>query len=197
MCDGNNCGMVTYCLGSARQKRAYFKNKNDAVYLDNAEVLFCASENGRNYFAYGAPPFPSFTAEEYLKYRMALRGESPDTAAALKCLGINRKKRLGSMCAAELRGLDFIERAGGATERTVVVNLDGAKCTRKNRKVLAAIAALCKNVYVCVTDARFVRRHKGIYKTLMFGKPVKKQRAEFYSARLLAQKLGAYKVGKF
>ncbi len=58
--------MTTYCTGSARQKRDYFKETDGTVVLDNVEVLFCVSENGRNYFAYGDVPFADFSVAEYL-----------------------------------------------------------------------------------------------------------------------------------
>ncbi len=185
--------MVTYCVGSARRKREYFKNMQDAVILDNIEVLFCASENGRNYFAYGAIPFASFTVAQYLDYRRALCGGETDNAV-LNSLGLSRRKRLGSLCSAEMRCVMFVEKTGGKTKSPLVVNLDGCKYTRKNRKALMRLTELCETVYVCVTDRRFIKRARGAYKMLMFGKPVKNTRPKFYAAKRLAKELGAYRV---
>ena len=186
--------MVTYCIGSARQKREYFKNMKGAVVLDNTEVLFCASENGRNYFAYGAVPFAAFTVEQYLDYRRALCGGGMDDSiiAALK---LSPNKRLGSLSAVEMRCVAFIEKTGGQTECPVVINLDGSKYSRKNLKALERLISHCAQAYVCVTDKRFVKHAHGVFKTLAFGKPTAKcKRPKFYAAKQLAKRLGAYKI---
>ena len=189
--------MVTYCLGSARQKRAYFGKLDGAVVLDNVEVLFCASENGRNYFAYGAPPFGGFTVEQYIKYRTALCGR-PFPAAALEKLCISRSKRMEKLCPAQRRCVAFVEKTGGATDGAVVVNLDGTRYSRKNAAALDRLLALCKTAYVCVTDPRFVKRAKQAeFNTLAFGKAVKHKRPAFYAAHKLAKKLGATRVAEF
>lgn len=186
--------MVTYCIGSARQKREYFGKLDGAVILDNVEVLFCASENGRNYFAYGDVPFSAFTVREYLKYRRALcKAEIP--ADMFGKLRLRANKRLGKLAPAEMRCVAFLEKTCGSTDKPVVINLDGAKYTRRNAAALMRLVALCKDVYVCVTDKRFLRRSGATAQTLAFGTPVvKRARPKFYAAKRLAQKINAKRV---
>ena len=185
--------MITYCTGSARQKRGYFNGSDDVVMLDNIEVLFCASENGRNYFAYGEVPFASFTVTDYLDYRRALCKDKP-TAADLAKFELCGKKRIGSLCAAELRCVMFLEKTCGTTDKTVVVNLDGIKYSSKNAASLARLLSACKDAYVFVTDKRFLPRRGSGYRTLSFGKSTKYVRPKFYAAKLLAKRINAIKV---
>lgn len=186
--------MVTFCLGSARQKREYFRNK-DVLVLDNIEVLFCASENGKNYFVYGAVPFSEFKVAEYIKYRRALCGGETDLSVLAR-LDIPLNKRFGRLCEAERRGVMLAEKTGGAEpSATVLINLDGAKYSRKNMRALDRLLHECKDAYVCVTDKRFLKHASVPYKELHFGKAANaKVRAEFYAAKLLKKRLGASKV---
>lgn len=184
----HNRDMVTYCIGSARQKRAYFKKDGDALVLDNLEVVFCVSENGRNYFAYADVPFSSFTVKEYLAYRRALCPKV-DYAHALERLRIPEHVRLGRLSPAQMRSVMFVEKTGGGKCGKVVINLDGAKCTRKNVKALRRLLFECPDAYVCITDERFIKRVGLAHSVLSFGASNKKSRPEFYRARLLAQKL--------
>lgn len=185
--------MVTYCIGSARQKRAYFKKDAEALVLDNIEVVFCASENGRNYFAYADVPFSSFTVKEYLAYRRALCPKV-DHARALERLRIPEHARLGKLSPAQMRSVMFVEKTGGGKCGKLVVNLDGAKCTRKNVKALRRLLFECPDAYVCITDARFIKRVGLVHGVLSFGTSNKKSRPEFYTARLLAQKLNVKRI---
>lgn len=185
--------MVTYCIGSARQKRAYFQKDKDAVVLDNVEVVFCASENGRNYFAYADVPFAAFTVKEYLAYRRALCPKV-DCAPVLKRLRIPEHARLDKLSPAQMRSVMYVEKTGGGICGKLVVNLDGTKCTRKNVKALRRLLFDCPDAYVCITDARFMKRVGLAYKSLSFGTPNKKSRPKFYSARILAQMLNAKRV---
>ena len=185
--------MVTYCIGSARQKREYFGKMDGAVILDNVEVLFCASENGRNYFAYGDVPFAAFTVREYLKYRRSLcKTEAPTDMLEKLCLRAN--KRIGKLAPAEMRWVTFLEKTCGGTDKPVVINLDGAKYSRRNAAALMRLISLCKDAYVCVTDRKFVRRCGATAQTLAFGKPAKYTRPDFYAAKRLAAKINAKRV---
>lgn len=186
--------MITYCIGSARQKREYFKTVK-AVMLDNTEVLFCASENGRNYFAYGDVPFASYTAAAYLKYRRALCG-GKDVTPLLGEYHIRPTKKLSKLVPAEMRCVTFLEKTGGESAAPVVINLDGTKYTRRNAAALSLLLAHVKDAYVCVTDNRFLRCAVVPHRTLTFGKRVSSHRPSFYAARLLAKKLGAKRVAK-
>ncbi len=188
--------MVTYCLGSARQKREYFKEAANAVILDNVEVLFCASEDGRNYFAFGDVPFGGFTVEEYVRYKCATVRTAP-SAAMIKSFGLNPDKLVKRLSPAQMRILSFLAQTGGRTEKAVVVNLDGARYTRKNAAALKRLLAETGEAYVCVTDKRFMRIAESDSKTLRFGKQVKAGRPNFYAAKALAKKLGARKVAVF
>lgn len=188
-------GMVTFCLGSARQKREYFKNKGVLV-LDNIEVLFCASENGKNYFAYGAVPFSEFEVADYIKYRRALCGGETDLSVLTR-LGISLRKKFGRLCEAERRAVQLAEKAGGKASASVLINLDGARYSRKNMRVLDRLLLECENAYVCVTDIRFSKRTGVAHERLYFGKPnikAHKAHAEFYAAKLLKRRLGATRV---
>lgn len=188
----NNYGMVTYCLGSARQKRAYFA-ASDAVVLDNVEVLFCASIDGKNYFAYGDVPFSSFTVSEYLKYRRALCSADVDEGD-IRAFGISPDKRLCSLVPAEMRIVAFLEKTCGKTDRAVVVNLDGTKYTRRNAAALNRLLARVKDAYVCVTDRKFVRKAPVEHRELSFGKPSFCGKPVFYYAKILARKINAKRI---
>ncbi len=182
--------MITFCLGSARQKRAYIKSIGNAVLLDNVEVLFCASENGYNYFAYGKVPFSDFTVSEYLLYRRALcEKKVKDLDIAL--LGLSPNKRIGKLNPAQMRCVTFLEKTCGYTAKTVIVNLDGAKYTRKAGRALDRLLSFCDNAYVFVTDARFERHARFRREVLLFGKPIKRKRPKFYVAKRLAAMLNA------
>ena len=185
--------MLTYCIGSARQKRTYFMNDKDAVFLDNAEVLFCASEDGKNYFAYGSLPFSDFTVSEYLEYARALKSEKV-TREIIETFGIDPETRLKRLCPAQYRCVQFLEATRGVRQKKLVVNLDGARYSKKNAKALDALIALADEVYVCVTDKRFTTKCKHEYKILSFGKPTKRTRPRFYAARLLAKRIGAKRI---
>lgn len=185
--------MVTYCTGSARQKRAYFSEASGVVVLDNVEVLFCASENGRNYFAYGDVPFSAFTVDEYLKYRRALCGAGAP-CELLRKLGISASKRLGRLTAVQMRCVSFLEKTAGRPACAVMINLDGTRYSRRNDACLKRLLSVLPEAYVCVTDERFVRHASADAKILAFGKKVKGARPAFYSARVLAKRIGAKRI---
>ncbi|MDE7464570.1 MAG: hypothetical protein K2M48_06030 [Clostridiales bacterium] len=188
--------MITYCMGSARQKRDYFKDMTGAVVLDNIEVLFCASEDGRNYFAFGEIPFAGFTVSEYLNYRRAPE-EVKLTDADIRAFRLSPKKRLGRLCAAQLRTVMFLELTAGKTDRPVVVNLDGAKYGRRNAAALRRLLSCLTSAYVCVTDRRFVKHARGAFNTVSFGKSATASaRPAFYAAKVLAKKMGAKRVAE-
>lgn len=189
--------MVTYCTGSARQKRAYFEDADGVVVLDNIEVLFCASENGRNYFAYGKVPFSDFTVADYLAYRRALCGECVSTAT-MRAFGLKPHKRLGRLSPAEMRCVTFLEKTAGHTEKSLVINLDGTKYTRRDAACLKKLIAAVHDAYVCVTDPEFIDSGVKPAELLSFGRiDADAPAPEFYSARLLAKRIGAKKVAVF
>lgn len=186
--------MITYCIGSARQKREYFRD-GDYVVLDNIEVLFCASENGRNYFAFGDIPFADFTVGEYLNYTRALESKVP--GGVIRDFGLNENKKLKKLCAAQLRAVMFLERTAGKTDKPVVINLDGTRCNAKNAKALGVLLSHISDAHVCVTDKRFLKKARGEHRTVSFGKSVKSHRPVFYAAKVLAKRIGAKKVALF
>lgn len=185
--------MVTFCLGSARQKREYIKTIPDALLLDNIEVLFCASENGRNYFAYGDVPFSSFCIGDYLRYSRALNPEKVSVDDIL-AFGLKPEKRLGRLNPVEHRAVQFLERMYAARGRTVIVNLDGARYGKRRLACLQTLLGHCEKAYVFVTDDRFFSRYKAEKTCVRFGKPIGKIRAKFYRARRLASLIGATRV---
>lgn len=185
--------MVTFCLGSARAKRAYIKTIEDAILLDNIEVVFCVSENGRNYFAYAPVPFSEFSVYDYLNYRRALCGDKV-IAADIERLGINPKRKIGRLSAAERRTVQFLEKTCGKADKAVIVNLDGIRCTRRCMTALRRLLAVIPQAYVFVTDKRFVTRFHGDSATKTFGAQSNYTSHRFYAAKLLAQKIGANKI---
>lgn len=185
--------MVTFCLGSARAKRAYIKEVKDAILLDNIEVLFCVSENGRNYFAYAPVPFYGFTVCDYLRYRRALCGQKLDEDS-IKRFGINPKKRIGRLSAGELRTVQFLEKTCGATDKPVIVNLDGIRYGRRCAASLRRLLNILPDAYVFITDARFAKRFRGKSNTMTFGSQSKHSLHRFYAAKALAQQIGATKL---
>lgn len=191
-------GMVIFCTGSARRKREYFKKRDNVLLLDNIEVLFCASENGRNYFAYGKVPFANFTVIDYLRYRCALCGKTP-TENDVKAFGLSPKSRIGRLAFAERRCVTLIEKSEMTNGKDVVVNLDGAKYSKKNGAALNRLLSNCSgDVYVCITDNRFEKKTKRTHKTLAFGCPQsKRKRPEFYAAKKLARMIDATRVAVF
>ena len=186
--------MVTFCLGSARQKRAYIKTVKDAVLLDNIEVLFCVSENGRNYFAYAPVPFFGFTVSDYLSYRRALCGKKLNSDDIIR-FGLNPNKRMGKLSAGERRTVQFLEKTCGVTDKPVIVNLDGIRYGRRCGQALyRLIKAISTDVYVYITDPRFARKYSGKYETMTFGLQSKRRFHKFYYAKILAEKVGASKI---
>ncbi|MDE6293340.1 MAG: hypothetical protein K2L88_01810 [Clostridiales bacterium] len=185
--------MVTFCLGSARAKRAYIKTIGDALLLDNIEVVFCVSENGRNYFAYAPVPFSEFTVLDYLNYRRALCGDKV-IAADIERLGINPKRKMGKLSAAARRSVQFLEKTCGKADKPVIVNLDGARYTRRGMAALRRLLAVIPQAYVFVTDKRFVTRFRGECDTKAFGAQSSYRAHRFYAAKLLAQKVGASRI---
>ena len=185
--------MVTFCLGSARQKRAYVKDISGAILLDNIEVLFCASENGRNYFAYAPIPFGDFKVYDYLRYRRALCGEKLVVTDIKKC-GIDPNKKLRSLCAAERRIVQFLEKTCGKTDKPVIVNLDGIRYSRRNMKALNKLLVFIPEAYIFVTDKRFMSRFRCKHGTITFGGQSHFLKHRFYSARVLAKQIGATKI---
>lgn len=184
--------MVTYCLGSTKQKYAYFRNF-DAAVLENPEVLFRASENGVEYFAYGKIPFAGFSVRDYLGYRTSLCPRRP-TEKEMRALGLRPSAKLGRLCAAARMCVYYLEKACGAELNRVVIDLDGVKCTRKNSAVLNRLLSLCGTAFVCVTDERFLKR-AGACRTLRFGKGIKYARPKFRKADKLHALIGADRVG--
>ncbi len=185
--------MVTFCLGSARAKRAYIKTIEGAILLDNIEVLFCASENGRNYFAYAPVPFGSFRVCDYLRYRRALCGDKL-LPSDIEKFGISPKKKMRKLSAAERRTVQFLEKTCGKTDKTVIVNLDGIRYTRRCMAALKRLLSSLPQVYVFVTDKRFASRFRGECATQTFGAQSAFTSHRFYAAKELAQRLGADKV---
>lgn len=186
--------MVTYCIGSARQKQKYFADMQDAIVLQNSEVLFCASENGFDFFAYGEPPFAAFTVWEYLKYRMALCKNKVTRRDILR-FGLSPEKRLDKLCAAKLRIVYYLEKALDASPQTpVVINLDGIRYSRKNAAALNILLSVRRNAYVCVTDNKYVKKSQFVHSVMSFGSAKRRVRPHFYKAKLLAERLGATAV---
>ena len=185
--------MVTFCLGSARAKRAYIKEVKDAILLDNIEVLFCVSENGRNYFAYAPVPFYGFTVRDYLRYRRALCGQKLDEDS-IKRFGINPNKRIGRLSAGELRTVQFLEKTCGTTDKPVIINLDGIRYGKRCAAALRRLLKVLPDAYVFITDTRFAKRFHGKSGTMNFGAQTKHSLHRFFAAKVLAQKLGATKV---
>ncbi len=168
-------------------------NDKDVVFLDNTEVLFCASEDGRNYFAYGDLPFSDFTVAEYLEYARALKGEKV-TRQIIETFGIDPDVRVKRLCPAQYRCVQFLEKTRGLRQKALAVNLDGSKYTRKNAAFLDALIKLADDVYICVTDKRYMTKCKYEFKTMLFGKPTKRIKPKFYAAKLLAKRLGAKRI---
>ena len=185
--------MVTFCLGSARAKRAYVKTIEDAILLDNIEVVFCVSENGRNYFAYAPVPFSEFTVYDYLSYRRALCGEKL-IASDIKRFGINPKRKMGRLSAAERRNVQFLEKTCGKADKPIIINLDGIRYTRSGMAALCRLRAVVPDAHVFVTDRRCAARYHGECDTKMFGAQSKHSTHRFYAAKLLARKIGANKI---
>lgn len=185
--------MVTFCLGSARAKRAYIKTIGDAILLDNIEVLFCVSENGRNYFAYAPVPFSEFSVNDYLSYRRALCGEKL-VESDIKRFGIDPKRKMGKLSAAQRRTVQFLEKTCGKADKPIIINLDGIRYTRRCMTALRRLLAVIPAAYVFVTDKRFVSRFRGEFATQTFGAQSHYTAHRFYSAKLLAQKIGANKI---
>ena len=189
----NNRGMVTFCTGSARQKRTYFMSDKDAVFLDNSEVLFCASEDGRNYFAYGDLPFSDFTVADYLNYARALKSEKV-TRQVIVNFGISPDTKIKKLSPVQYRCVQFLEKTRGTKQQKLVINLDGAKYNKKSALLLDKLIQYADEVFVCVTDNRYMTKHKQDYKVLSFGKPTKRSRPKFYAARILAKRIGAKRI---
>lgn len=237
--------MITFCLGSARQKRAYFSDIG-AIVLDNVEVLFCSSEDGYNYFAIGKPPFADFTVAEYLRYMRAPRfcesysdilkagndsrgaeysdpaselcgdeygdiavadksrpGTGIDTnreqAALLRQCGIRLTKKLGRLSSVQMRIVSYFEKLGDSADKAVVINLDGTEFSAKNAAVLWKFTDYIKRpnereIYICVTDERFIASCRMPSKSMRFGKARAKTPPAFYTARELSRRVGAKKV---
>lgn len=186
--------MITYCLGAARQKRAYFaKMRGEAIFLDSLEVIYCADGNGVSCFAIGDVPFASFPAEQYLKYRRALLAESK--TELLDSLRIKRDTPLGKLSPAQVRCVQFIEKTGGDARKPIVVDLDGTKYSRKNARALRTLLSLCREAYVCVSDERFIPR-KTSAKIMRFGSALRARRPRFYPAKRL-KNIGAKKIAVF
>ncbi len=161
--------------------------------LDNIEVLFCASENGRNYFAYAPVPFGGFRVIDYLRYRRALCDEKL-LPADIARLGVNPNKKLRRLCAAERRIVQFLEKTLGKTDKPVIVNLDGIRYTRRNMSALKRLLSVVPRAYIFVTDKRFASRFRGAYTTQMFGSQSPFLSHKFYAAKELAQRVGANKI---
>ena len=185
--------MVTFCLGSARAKRAYIKEIKDGTLLDNIEVIFCSSENGRNYFAYAPIPFGDFRVCDYLAYKRALCGQKV-VVSDIKKFGINPNAKMKRLSAAARRTVQFLEKTCGLADKPVIVNLDGMRYSRRGMTALNRLLAAVPEAYVFVTDERFKSRFKGEYKTLMFGSQSHFLKHGFYKARLLAKRAGATKI---
>lgn len=161
--------------------------------MDNIEVLFCVSENGKNYFAYGDVPFADFTVADYLKYRRALCKDK----AGEECItefGLKAKRRLRRLNPVQMRVVQFLEKTCGNTDKTVVVNLDGTRYGKRKAARLKRLTDKCRDVYVFVTDERFVKRCIYPHKILTFGKPTRGAARKFYAAKQLAERIGATKI---
>ena len=189
----NNRCMVTFCIGSARQKRAYFMDDKNAVFLDNSEVLFCASEDGKNYFAYGDLPFSDFSVADYLHYARALKSEKV-TRQTIEKFGICPDTKIKKLSPVQHRCVQYLEKTTGTKQQKLVINIDGARYNRKSAAVLDKLIQQADDVYICVTDDRYITRYKKEYKILSFGKAVKKSRPKFYAARILAKRIGAKRI---
>ena len=161
--------------------------------LDNIEVLFCSSENGRNYFAYAPIPFGGFTVCDYLRYRRALCGDKADISD-IKRFGINPNTKMRSLTAAARRTVQFLEKTCGKTDKPVIINLDGIRYGRRCMTALKRLIAAIPQAYVFITDKRFKSRFRGECTSLAFGGQSHFLTHRFYAARLLAKRVGATKV---
>lgn len=187
--------MVTYCIGSARGKRAYFQ-AGEYVLLDNEEVVFCASENGYNYFAYGSAPFSAFAVREYLDYMRALCPQKVTDADILR-FGLDPSARLSTLSPVKRRALSYLEKTGGKSELVPVVNLDGTRYGLRARRELRRLVREIGDCYVCVSDMRFLRHAERGARVLKFGKSVKRGRPRFFAAKRLAGELGITRISVF
>lgn len=187
--------MITYCTGSAKAKREYFKHMSGTVLLDNIEVLFCACENGVNCFAIGAVPFADFEVDEYLTYRRALCGKKYDPTV-LRRMEIPPTKKLRRLCPSEMRCVQFLEKTAGNCDKPVVIVLDGARYSKKADRYLKNLLGEVDDAYVCVTDMRFVKHADSRSKLMTFG-TTKNKKPRFYAAKELKKRIGAKTVAVF
>lgn len=188
--------MVTYCVGNPNVKRKAFHRESDNVLvsIDNDEVIASFEAKKRRYYVVGDVPFADLTVSEYILYQRSLVSKivlSPaNIVVLLKKYGVKAKLNtpLSKLSRCDYRVITFIARVRETTE-TVYINFDSLEYNRKNRhNVGVFIKQLGKkyNVYVAVTDSRFIPRTASV---LHYATDCVTTTNKFFSSRVEAKNI--------
>ncbi len=164
--------MVTFCVGNPNVKRKAFHRENDRIVvgIDNDEVVASFEVGKRRYYVVGDVPFADMSVKEYILYQRSLvvKDDLQDASIAMQLKKFGLKIKLDTMLAklsrVEYRAITFISRLLDTTE-TVYINFDSLEFNHKNRVSLKKFLhplARRYNVYVAVTDSRFIPRGAGV-----------------------------------
>ncbi len=160
--------MVTYCIGNIAAKRRAFRaqSSDSAVCADNDEVLATFTLGGKLYVVTGTVPFSNTRLGQFIAYSRALKSHLPlklDTIKEmLKSAGIKKNvcAKMGTLDVIDYRAASLAAKLD-ITTKTVYVNFDGLRFTRRNSKKIARYLRIWSktySVFVSVSDSRFIPR---------------------------------------
>ncbi len=164
--------MITYCIGDIAAKRRAFRAQSaeSSVCADNDEVLATFTLDGKLYVVTGTVPFSNTRLGQFIAYSRALRSNLPLRLDAIK--GMLKSAGIKKNVCAKMGTLDIIDYRAASlaakldiTTKTVFVNFDGLRFTRRNSKKLNRYLQIWgKNyaVFVAVSDSRFIPRKAAV-----------------------------------
>lgn len=165
--------MIVYCLGDRTLIEKEFTeagNRRDALGLNDDEILFSSVSDGKRYAATGDIPFGNMTVLEYVSYNRStalgrrIRDDETRYYARLFGVKFGLKRRLSSLDPIDFRAVQFLASYDMAV-REVYMRFDSLLfCAKNNKKLLSLVSLLAKyfNVYVSVSDYRFVPRGSAV-----------------------------------
>lgn len=192
---------IIYLTGELSAKRRLIRSKAQSdVTADNDDILGYFKLSGKLYCLPGTLPFSDMSVRSFVAYKRSLQevGSAPMKDREIKCylgavgLKIRLRKKIKSLSRIEYRHLLLAcSYKLGAT--SAYVNFDGLSYSLAARRELnGMLAALSRkfNVYVAVSDSRFIPRGASVRKVTSDGMQIAaatKQRSKTVSRRVLGK----------
>ncbi len=188
--------IITYCLGDILAKRSAFTlegEKEDALYLDNCEVVGAPKGERGTVFGIGENPYGNMTVEEFIRYESGKKASEVVRLCKIFGVKLSLNKKIKRLNPLSLRAVFLVSGFTPKTE-TLYINLDSLLPTPKNKKLVSKLLNPLSRyfkIFVAVSDSRFIPRtgkirrydESGKYCEIALGKYIieRAKKKDFYS----------------